>query len=200
MRLTYFATAVAAMVVVANAANADDSNNLNRLLHGTFSMTGPVTCFYSPAGFNSDLTPVSPPSADFVVWASFLSTRIFNGDGTGSDDSTIIQIQLPGRPIEQVHATSKLTYTVAPDLTVTIQNDGPVNAEVVAGPADAVGSTNTVDHLITSGKLSQDHRNLTQASTTPQVENLAFSSGLTLSRICNRAWTLNEVSNQTESQ
>ena len=192
MRNMYFATVVATTLAWANSANAAGPEDLNQLLKGTFSQTGTGACAYSAKGFDDKTRqPLSP----LIVIHEFsnIGTTVFNGDGTGSVDFTLVFTPVLNGMIESVHATAPFTYDVAPNRTVTIDT-GPVTATAVIPPV----GTNTVDHFKMTGRLSQDHRSLTQAATEPEVETLTFANGSHLFRICSRSLVLIKVNSETE--
>lgn len=191
MRRVHLAPVFGAALAWAGAAQAED---LNHLLKGTFSITGTQICIVSPAGFNRNQTPKGP---SFVTTNSIIGTRTFNGDGTGSDEASDVSVTLP--PVGS--ATSgqfsfNLTYAVGPDLTVTSQNEGPLTGTELSGVR--AGQTFTVDHFSFTGKLSQDHRSLTQASPAPEIEVVTFSNGDVQPRICNRSRILIKVDDNTD--
>lgn len=207
MRKTCLAVALTMTIAWANAASAQNAQNRNALLRGTFSITGNDMCLYSPAGFNTNFTPISPPASRIFLNMSVLGTWIFDGDGTGHGEMTFENNPTApplGSPMSS-HVTLNFTYDVGLDNAVTIENptDEPLTGTVLTGPA--AGADFTVDHVITTGKLSLDHRSLTQAAPEePQIEVFDEKSAdgtttlLHSPRICTRSRILIKVSGESQ--
>lgn len=71
---------------------------------------------------------------DIIQVRSLLGTKVFNGDGTGSDDFVAVITPIRNASVKSIHATATFTYEVESDGTVTIE-EGPVTAIVVVPPA-----------------------------------------------------------------
>lgn len=174
----------------AGAAHAQDFDGL---LRGTFSVTGTQTCLTSPGGFNANLTPIGP---SFVTINSFLGTHIFNGDGTGSEDSSEVTVAFP--PVNAGSSSNfsfTFTYDVSADRTVTAVNS-TTSGHIVAGPL--AGESYTVTFGSALGRLSLDGRSLTFFEPEPTVETVTFSNGEVQQRICSRSRILIKVENDTD--
>jgi hypothetical protein len=171
------------------------ARDLDHFLRGTFSVTGTQACLVSPAGFNANLTP---KGVSFVTMSSTIGTRVFNGDGTGSDDSTNTTISAaPAAGASANTSTVKFTDDVAADRTVTVQTEGQVSGEILSGAR--AGQTFTVDNdPPLTGKLSDDGRSLTLATSSASVEVISFSNGDVQPRICARSRSLIKVENDTD--
>jgi predicted metal-dependent phosphotriesterase family hydrolase len=127
--------------------------------------------------------------------------RTFNGDGTGKLVGRVLGIvhpfALPTTPpifnrgsANSVDIESDFTYTVSPDLKVTITTP-LVTGTVLTGVR--AGQIQTITNLpLFTGYISEDLQSLTLAHEEPGVEIHAFSNGDSSERICHRARILHE--------
>jgi hypothetical protein len=179
------------------------ARDYERLLKGDYAFAGEAVCLISINGFNPDLTPVGPP-APFPQILSFSvqGVRTFNGDGTGTVTARVMSIShpfaLPTSPTPvfnrgaaaSVDIESDFTYTVSPDLKVSITTP-VINGTVLTGPR--AGQTQTITNLPEfTGYISEDLQSLTLAHEVPGIEIHTFSNGDSSQRICHRARILHE--------
>jgi hypothetical protein len=197
MRIAFLAPAIAATLCVAAPVKAE---SFDHLLRGTYAVSGTDMCIASFAGFNVNLV-AQPPF--FSRTTHFIGIRVFNGNGTGSqDDTNVTNTVFAGPPAAESSASSRttgnITYTVARDHTVTVVADNIAGTSLT--PAFAAGDTFTIGHVMTSGKLSQDRRTLVLASDSPEIETITLATGVVEKQICARSRTLIKVNDETDSE
>lgn len=191
-----------ALLLVLSCFSAQ-AGDYERLLKGDYAFAGEAVCLQSEDGFNPNLTPAGPP-APFpqVLSLSIQGVRTFNGDGTGTVMARVISIShpfaLPTTPnpvfnrgsAGSLDIESDFTYTVSPDLKVTITTP-LINGTFLTGPR--AGQTQTVTNVPPFiGYISEDLQSLTLAHEEPGVEHQQFSNGQASDRICHRARILHE--------
>lgn len=199
--------AITAGLSLAFAGASVQAKGFEALLKGDYAFTGEATCIVSEEGFNpTTLAPVGPP-APFPRIQSFSvhGVRTFNGDGTGNVVARIVTIAHPfALPISQfnpapvfnrggagtVDITSSFTYTVSPDLEVTIETP-LLTGSVLSG--NRAGETMKITGLPTfRGLVSHNLRSITLAHDEAAVELHEFfeadgDPAGTDSRICHRS-------------
>jgi hypothetical protein len=188
----------AAMVLLAvSPANAQSRTEQ---LKGDYATTGTSVCVVSgaivtptsytpPPGFGPNLVPIAGAGVN-----SFSSTGVatFNGDGTGTLVGRSVLTNLVG----QVAASAAdhvipMTYSVAPDRTLTIET-GPSLNTFVAGPrAGQQNSSSGVPTLV--GHVSSDGKSMVFGSFDPAVETLTrvsppVDNPVEAVRICHRSY------------
>jgi hypothetical protein len=175
---------VAVMTCAANAA-ADSPR-----LKGAYGYTGSASCLLAPFGFNSRFEVVDGNSRSNS--SNVEGIRTFNGDGTGTDKSTILTLAVPPTPGFQPNAGSS---TSSSSFTYTVSEDGVWTADVVPGTnkgtiltGSRAGQTTTVQNSASvTGLISRDGSTLTAADLTPTVETITYSDGFVIQRICQRS-------------
>ena len=151
-------------------------------LRGTYFITGDNACLVSPAGFNSNLTPVDGAS---VQSSSVEGTvRLANGTGTGQ----FTELILTHPPASTTGASSSeysvsFTYTIADDGTLTVTFTS-LSGTVLTGPSAGAAFTLTPPPL--SGRVARDGSAILLSSIEPTVEMLQIVGGPSLPRICHR--------------
>ena len=174
-----FLSSILSVVLTAAAQAAPAS--LNQILQGDHVFTGTDRCINSAAGFNLNLTPKGP---SFGSTSSVQTLFTFNGDGTGTAQGRAVTVTDPPAGPSSSDFSFAFTYDVAPDRTITLQN-GLLTGTVLTGPP--AGETFTIDHQNLVAHISEDHKTLTLAADTPDIEVQSFSTGLVLQRICARS-------------
>ena len=126
MRLAYSCMATGLMLG-ASAFAADDARDFNALLKGEYMITGFAGCITSPAGFTPNtFTPLGPTRTSTQT---VQGSRVFNGDGTGTDVGVSVSIndEAPGFSggVSSSQFSGTFTYTVNPDCTGTYTVSSP---------------------------------------------------------------------------
>lgn len=189
-------------VLLALGGTAAEARDWEKLLRGDYVFTGEATCLISLAGFNADLTPVTPGPFPVVISFSVNGVRTFNGDGTGTLRAKIVGVQhpfaLPTTPAPVFNRgggqandiESTFTYDVAPDLTLTIQT---VSLGGTATAGVRVGQTFSISGVpVFHGRIAEHLDGITLAHDEPAVETLSWSNGDVQPRICHRSRVLLE--------
>ena len=197
---------ISCVVLVACSAWVGQAN-ADALKSGDYAFSGGATCLVSPGGFDTDFTPITPPGLVGVNSFSIEGVRTFNGDGTGKIVARIVNFGFvpDGGGLGTAHGRvnssdveADFTYTVAPDLTITVEH-ATVNLTFLRGTipgaspgssVPALGQTATITGFPPLfGSISQDYRSLTLATSEPRVETVTTSTGNVTKRVCQ--WSTN---------
>ena len=166
-----------AMFTAVAMAWADDHHGKNTI-HGEYAVTGGMSCLVTPSGFNGNLTPTDPTTVGSNS-ITFQGTSTFKRNGTGSFDSTGVEIDPPPLPSPQIpHANAfqfsfTFTYDVADDDTITIDADEN-SFQVAYQTGPLTGVTFTADTYSLLGRGSADHKTLTLGPPTTLIQTLTF--------------------------
>ena len=156
---------------------------------GHYSGVGTDVCLAAPGGFNSSLEPNDPASAQVTTYSTYWTvdfpTILGSNTGTFSVQAVIVEGQ-PG--------PTAGSYTLSGSFTLTSSAGQPVIQTVLgaggkftSGPASGV--TFGVDE-ITLNDFLHANRTVDLVSLSPFIENLSFSDGGSIPRICQRSASL----------
>jgi len=182
---------------------AQDRDNGQVRVKGTYFATGDNVCLLSPAGFYSDpgSTQFTPKGPSLVQSSSVQGTLKINPDGTGSGEFN--ELIITHFPVGTTSASTgsstysvPFTYTEAEDgaLTVTF---GTLNGELLSGPSAGLCFTLSPPPL--TGRITPGKSTMLLSSAGPSVENLTLTNcqtGVTVKevpRMCHRTRILVRV-------
>jgi hypothetical protein len=179
---------IVGMLICAANAIADSPQ-----LQGTYGFTRSFRCIVSSSGFDpNDFHAFDGASGDTLAE---YGTFTFNGDGTGTIDSTniaIIQPNLtPGASLS--HVTTPFRYVVNRDGSWGVLGGGTYSGTIPVGPR--AGQTFTVTNSTPStGWISVNAQTLTLTTLRPNIETITYYSGgvqvASFERICHQSTTL----------
>lgn len=188
---------ITAIVTFISVAMASAGNN--NPVTGEYAVTAGMSCIYTPSGFNPNLTPVTAAVGSNSITLQGIFT--FNRNGTGSFDSTGVEINPPPALKGPAHANAfhfsfTFTYDVADDDTITIAADEN-SFQVTYDTGPITGVTFTADTYSLSGMVSADHKTLTLGPPTTIIQTLTFQlpppAVLVLKMICNGSYVLTRL-------
>jgi hypothetical protein len=183
-----FMLSVSVAVVISAASAIADSPKLK----GDYGFTRTVRCIVSDTGFNDKFR--AEPNYFGEAFAEE-GVRTFNGDGTGSQSFTGINIEIPA-----AHSGAngfrvkdqKFTYVVNGDGSWSVPGGGSISGTVEGGPRD--GDTFTISNLAgDAGHVSTNAATLTLSTgDTPVIETITYTTSSNMPdgmfyRICNRS-------------
>lgn len=192
MRLAYSCLAAGLMLAVSAGARAE-GRDLNARLQGEYMITGFASCINSSGGFDANLNPIGPVR---INTQTVQATRVFNGDGTGTDSglSLIVNDPTPSSPASAGSSkfSGPFTYALNADLTVHMIN-APFDSTNLTGPG--TGQTFRIAHVPPFvGRASDDLGTIIIHHEAPAVETISDAHGNVVNqRICIRERTLTKV-------
>jgi len=201
-KLAVFAMIAAiTMFTVVGMALADGHHGKNTI-QGEYALTAVMSCFISPLGFDSNLTPINPALGLATCNSiTFQGISTFKHDGTGRLDTTGVLIAPPPVPSPQLpHANAfnfsfTFTYDLADDDTITIDADtNSFTVTFITGPPVPGGVGFTADQYSLSGMVSADHKTLTLGSPTTLIQTLTFiGTNIHPYMICNGSYVFTRL-------
>ena len=155
-----------------------------KLLKGVYANTSFRSCLttsdYFGTYFDEDLNVQPPGSEGIPDWQSRSTTITYNGDGTGSEVGTAVNINAVGA--SQLAINCELTYVVNSDQSFEVTRQ--CNNIATVGVQDVPYTTGSVEngHMLSGGEV------LTTATNEPMVQTFNFPVGQTQA-VCARSGT-----------
>jgi hypothetical protein len=190
--------AAIAMFMVVGIASAGNNN----LVTGDYAVTAGMSCMATPFGFNDKLIANVPASVSNIS-ITFQGIGTFKHDGTGSLETTGVQLsipQVPGPPPFTPSGSAfqfsfTFTYNVADNDTITIDADKD-SFQVTYDTGPITGATFTADIYSLSGMVSADHKTLTLGSPTTLIQTVTFQlpqGPVVFNMICNGSYVFTRL-------
>ncbi|HZB91627.1 MAG TPA: hypothetical protein VE397_09310 [Stellaceae bacterium] len=186
--LTILALGLALMAAGEARAQTTPPDNLR----GDFAVLESGSCLYAVGGFNANFTPIG---TYFVLTETQQAVRTFDGKGGGTEVGYAVDvIGSPYPDVSSVEYAAAFTYQMATNGTFTALPSGPVTGTIMTGAqAGQTFTITAINPTAGTGQIGIDRRDLFLATSVPYVEQISYSNGDTVYRVCSRGRSMHQI-------